>query len=89
VPQATLSDHPWIKDLGETALGEALEMRGGVRRTKFAYARLSADVPLVGRALARAGLSSQPLWVRRSRFFVEGGPLLVQEVFFPHTGAAD
>ena len=39
-----------------------------------------------GWTAGRAGLPSQPLWVRRSTFQVDGLPLLLQEVFLPQIG---
>jgi chorismate-pyruvate lyase len=84
IPRNTASQHPWLLELGENALGETLATRTGVQRTEFEYARLPGDLPLIARALERAGLGAQSLWVRRSRFLVGGASLL--EVFLPPIG---
>ena len=89
VPRATLDRHPWLASLGTQTLGEALQAHGRVTRSDFDFARLCDDMPLVGRALQRAGLAAQPLWVRRSTFAVDGLPLMLHEVFLPQIGSAD
>ena len=87
VPRATLEAHPWLATLGTTTLGEAMQAHGSrVTRSDFDYAKLYDDVPVVRRALERAGLANQPLWVRRSGFTVDGLPLALQEVFLPQIG---
>ncbi len=88
VPRATLDAHPWLATLGTTTLGEAMQAHGSrVTRSEFDYAKLYDDVTVVRRALERAGLAPQPLWVRRSVFTVDGLPLSLQEVFLPQIGA--
>jgi chorismate-pyruvate lyase len=87
VPASTLSRHPWLAQIGDTALGEALAAHGRVSRTDFEYGRLTPDDPLVALALARRELAPQPLWIRRSTFAVDDAPLVVQEVFFPDVGS--
>jgi chorismate--pyruvate lyase len=86
VPRATLARHPWLARIGMTTLGEALQAHGQVTRSGFDYARLYDDVEVVRLALGRARLPSQPLWVRRSTFEVDGLPLVLQEVFLPQIG---
>jgi len=88
VPRATLERHPWLAQIGTTTLGEALQAHGRVVRSEFDYARLPDDVGVVRSALERAGLPSQPLWVRRSTFQVDGLPLTLQEVFLPQIGSS-
>lgn len=89
VPRATLDVHPWLATLGTTTLGEAMQAHGArVTRSEFDYAKLYDDSTVVRRALERARLPSQPLWVRRSSFTVDGLPLALQEVFLPQIGSA-
>ena len=84
VPAATLAQHPWLAQIGSTPLGAALSARGHrLSRSDFEYARLMADAPIVQRALQRASQPAQPLWVRRSTFFVDDQPLALAEVFLP------
>jgi len=87
IPDASLATHPWLARMGEVSLGEELTARGGTR-SDFAYARLMPDAPLVARALARAALPPQALWIRRSEFSIAGAPLTVQEAFLPGIGVA-
>jgi chorismate-pyruvate lyase len=87
VPRATLERHPWLAQIGTATLGEALQAHGRVTRSEFDYAKLHDDVDVVRRALARAGLASQPLWVRRSTFHVDALPLTLQEVSLPQIGS--
>ena len=89
VPQATLDLHPWLATIGTGTLGEALQAHGRIRRSEFDFARLYDDVPVVERALQRAGLARQPLWVRRSTFEIGDQPLTLQEVFLPQIGSTD
>jgi chorismate--pyruvate lyase len=89
VPPDTLARHEWLRHIGDTPLGEALAAHGRVTRSDFEYARLMPAVPIIARALERARLAPQPLWMRRSTFAVDGAPLLVQEVFYAHTGARE
>ena len=94
VPAATLAAQPWLGRIGEVTLGEALARRGGEQRSDFAFARLLPDTLVVRRALAVAGLPSQPLWVRRSTFRTGAEPAAplafdLFEVFLPGIAAAD
>ena len=87
IPDRTLALQPWLARMGRISLGETLATRDATR-SAFAYARLTPQAPLVARALAHTGHAAQPLWVRRSDFFVQGSPLTVQEVFLPGIGSA-
>ena len=89
VPAATLAAQPWLARIGATPLGEALAARSAVTRSEFAYSRLYDDAAVVRRALEVAGLSPQPLWVRRSVFGLEGSPFELFEVFLPGIGTAE
>ena len=86
VPATTLAQHPWLAQIGRTALGEALAAHGRVDRSEFEYALLLDDSEVVRKALARAGQPPRALWVRRSSFAVDGAPLQLQEVFLPGVG---
>jgi chorismate lyase len=86
VPAATLAAEPWLAQIGETALGEALAAHGAVRRPEFNYGRLYDDIDVVGAALARRALPAQPLWVRRSVFELGAHTLTLREVFLPDVG---
>lgn len=85
-PNATLLAHPWLADIGDTPLGEALAAHGGVSRSDFAYAELGAHHEVVARALRVAGLPEQSLWTRRSEFSIDAHSFHLQEVFLPHVG---
>ncbi len=88
IPDATLAQHAWLARMGEVSLGETLAAHGGVTRSGFAFARLTADEPLVARALAHCGGGTAALWVRRSEFSLQGALLTVQEAFLPGIGRA-
>lgn len=88
VPAATLARHGWLANIGDTSLGEALAAHGTVTRSDFEYAQLLPELPLISRALQRSALPPQPLWARRSTFFVDAAPLLLQEVFMPVVATA-
>ncbi|MGD9599652.1 MAG: chorismate lyase [Steroidobacteraceae bacterium] len=88
IPDATLAQHAWLARMGEVSLGETLAAHGGVTRSGFAFARLTADVPLVARALGYCSGAAPALWVRRSEFSLQGALLTVQEAFLPGIGRA-
>jgi chorismate--pyruvate lyase len=83
MPRSTLLRHPWLKKLGERPLGEALGDRESVERTDFEYAWIPPEHPLMSDAMLTADTTSGGLWARRSRFLVDGSPILVYEVFLP------
>jgi len=86
IPAATLSAQPWLGQIGNVALGEALAAHGGCTRADFQYARCSANHWLVHRALQHASLAPQSLWVRRSVITVTGFAFSLYEVFLPAIG---
>lgn len=87
VPAATLAQHPWLAHIGGTSLGEALAQHPStVERSDFSYARLTPQFELVARALDRARVSHDALWIRRSTFSIDGAPLHLREVFLPEIG---
>lgn len=89
VPAATLCAHPWLGEIGERTLGEALAGRNNLQRDDFRYAQLQADTWLVARALHHAGLPPQPLWVRHSAFVVDHSSFDLYEAFFSAIGQAE
>jgi chorismate--pyruvate lyase len=87
-PDSTLCLHPWLAELGDTALDETLTALSGVDRSPYEFARLPADDLLMRRALRDAEIKPAGLWARRSRIALRGAPLLMQEVFLPAMGRA-
>ncbi len=86
VPDSTLALHPWLAELGESALGETLSELSGVERSAYEYAWLPATDPVTLRALRNAAVKPAGLWARRSRITLRNAPLLVQELFLPAMG---
>jgi fumarylpyruvate hydrolase len=82
LPEATLARHPWLRELGDSPLGETLRQSDQpLEREPLEYAELAPDHPLA--AAAGAGAAGQPLWARRAVYRLGGLPILVQEVFLP------
>lgn len=72
-----------LSSLGNRPLGEALFTNPRVRRHPLLSRRLDRRHPLY-RRLARQSLPlPAQLWARRSRFVLDGQPILVTEVFLP------
>ncbi len=86
IPAATLRAQPWLGKIGDRTLGEALAERGDVERAPHRYAQFGADVWLVARALAHAGVSASTLWIRHAAFAVSSAPFDLYEVFLPGIG---
>jgi chorismate--pyruvate lyase len=86
IPDASLTRHPWLAELGDAALGETLTGLSGFERSSYEYAWLPAADVLCARALAGADVKPGGLWARRSRLTLRGAPLLVQESFLPSMG---
>jgi chorismate lyase len=86
VPDSTLCTHPWLAELGDSALGETLSGLSGIERSSYEYARLPVNDAVTARALRDAELKPAGLWARRSRLTLRGAPLLVQELFLPAVG---
>jgi chorismate--pyruvate lyase len=87
-PDSTLCLHPWLAELGDTALDETLSGLSGVERSSYEYAWLAGGHPLAARALREADVKPAGLWARRARVALRGAPLLMQEVFLPSMGRA-
>jgi chorismate--pyruvate lyase len=88
IPDSTLSAHPWLAELGESALGETLSDLSGIERSSYEYAWLPAGDAVAKRALRDADIQPSGLWARRSRIAIRSAPMLVQELFLPAMGRA-
>jgi chorismate--pyruvate lyase len=82
-PDSTVARYPWLSDLGETPLGEALRRVGDFVREPLEYAALPVDHPLARLAQPGGGAT---LWARRAVYRLAGAPIIVQEVFLPALG---
>lgn len=87
LPQSSVQRHPWLRELGDRALGESLNAVDDVRREPLEYLELQGRHPLAQLAGADAGVAS--LWARRAVYRLGGWPILVQEVFLPALGRCD
>ncbi len=82
LPASTVARYPWLSELGDSPLGEALRQVDDVlEREPLEYAELAPGHPL-GDA-ARATVGDVALWARRAVYRLGGLPILVQEVFLP------
>ena len=86
VPDSTLALHPWLAELGDSALGETLSDLSGVERSSCEYAWLPTEEAVTARALRDAEIKPAGLWARRARITLRGAPLLTQELFLPAMG---
>lgn len=86
IPDSTLSAHPWLAELGDSALGETLSGLSGVEKSTYEYAWLPAGDDMTSRALRGAEIKPAGLWARRSRIALRGAPMLVHELFLPAMG---
>jgi chorismate--pyruvate lyase len=82
-PATTVGRYPWLRELGDTGLGEQLAQVEYVRREPLEYRELDAGHPLLQAAAAAVGPMDGPLWARRAVYRLGGCPILVQEVFLP------
>lgn len=83
IPAVTLAGEPWLAALGDRPLGDALLERGGILRSPFEFARANPAHPLFTPALEGTDIRPAWVWVRRSRFRLAAGPLLIYEMFLP------
>ena len=86
IPDSTLCAHPWLAELGDSALGETLSDLSGVERSAYEYAWLPVQEAVTARALREAEIKPAGLWARRSRVSLRSAPLLMQELFLPAMG---
>jgi chorismate--pyruvate lyase len=87
LPQSSVQRHPWLRELGDRALGESLSAVEDVRREPLEYRELPGSHPLAQAAGADAAGGS--LWARRAVYRLGDWPILVQEVFLPALGRCD
>jgi chorismate--pyruvate lyase len=85
-PDSTVARYPWLGDLGNSPLGEALRRVEEVAREPLEYAELPATHPLARLAHPAGGVA---LWARRAIYRLAGAPIVVQEVFLPALGRTD
>jgi chorismate-pyruvate lyase len=78
MPSSVLDVHPWLANLGDKPLGEALKSHGHFWREPFEFMRIDADL-----IFQPAPPATTSLWARRFRFTFDSGALLVTEMFFP------
>ncbi len=88
VPDSTLCVHPWLAELGDSALGETLADLSAVERGRYEYAWLPTQEAVTARALRNAEIKPAGLWARRARITLRAAPLLTQELFLPSMGRA-
>jgi chorismate--pyruvate lyase len=69
--------------LGSKPLGEMLFTDKTMRRSEVEIGRLAPEHVLYGAALATDAPASESVWGRRSVFFINNKPLLVNEIFLP------
>lgn len=84
--EATATQWPLFRSLGERSLGTTLFGDPIVARGALEYARLHAGHPLVRRACAAIDADAAafaPLFARRCLYRRKGGVLLVTELFLP------
>jgi len=86
LPQSSVRRHPWLRELGDRALGESLSAVDDVRREPLEYRELHGSHPLAQAAGADA---TATLWARRAVYRLGERPILVQEVFLPALGRCD
>jgi chorismate lyase len=86
VPDSTLIKHPWLAELGDSALGETLSALSGVERSSYEYAWLPIEEAVTMHALRNAEIKPAGLWARRARITLRNAPLLTQELFLPAMG---
>jgi chorismate--pyruvate lyase len=86
LPESTLRRYPWLRELGDSPLGETLRRaEEPLEREPLEYAELPAHSDLAKAALGALSDDRGPgaLWARRAVYRLGGEPILVQEVFLP------
>jgi chorismate lyase len=86
LPDSTVTAHPWLRDLGDSPIGETLRQAGAsVERQPLEYAELAPTNPLAVAAACGEPADALPprLWARRAVYRLGAEPILVQEVFLP------
>ena len=87
LPETTVALCPWLRDLGEAPIGEALRRSAGpVEREPLEYAALLPSDALAHAAVRDVARDAggPALWARRAVYRLSARrPILVQEVFLP------
>jgi len=87
IPLAGLRRAAWLAEVGSVPIGEALQARvSGLERSPFEFCRIPAGHEFAYLALGIMGLERPWIWVRRSRFQVDGALLEIHEAFNPGIG---
>jgi len=87
IPLAGLRRAAWLAEVGSVPIGEALQARViGLERSPFEFCRFASGHEFARLALGIMGLDRPWLWVRRSRFQVDGALLEIHEAFNPGIG---
>jgi chorismate--pyruvate lyase len=84
IPQRTLTGkRKFLANLGTKPLGAVLFADPHMKRDEIEVARLSAGQPLYERAVQALSDVPPTIWGRRSVFYLQDKPLLVNEIFLP------
>ncbi len=84
IPKRTLSGkRKYLANLGSRPLGAVLFADPHMRRDEIEVAKLRAGQPLYERAVQALSDVPPGIWGRRSVFYLQGKPLLVNEIFLP------
>ncbi|HET7202202.1 MAG TPA: chorismate lyase [Steroidobacteraceae bacterium] len=85
LPEPTLQRYPWLRELGDSPLGESLrQATEPLEREPLEYAALPPDSALaIAASDATPDAQQATLWARRAVYRLGGRPILVQEVFLP------
>lgn len=86
LPDSTLHRYPWLRELGDSPLGETLRRADEpLEREPLEYAQLLPQSHLARTASSAESFESGQgaLWARRAVYRLGGEPILVQEVFLP------
>jgi len=59
MPDSTLCAHPWLAELGDSALGETLSDLSGVERSAYEYAWLPVGEAVTARSAARCRVEAR------------------------------
>jgi chorismate--pyruvate lyase len=86
LPASTVERFPWLSELGDAPLGEALRRAdASLEREPLECALLPTGHPLRWAAVggSSAEVATGELWARRALYRLDERPMLVQEVFLP------
>lgn len=88
IPRSTLTGpERHLAVLGNRPLGAVLFADPNMQRDEMEYARLQASDRLFQDAVRRSAAAPAVLWGRRSVFYLNHKPLLVNEIFLPAIAA--